>query len=138
MIIFRRVLINFECYEENETAYIYYIYGVIFVHASIVHSSFISKAYRHTSRMTSRNEINDSSSKFLTKDKLLLLIVSISVLSVALVYQPLPDNFPQPWKYRVLSFWAHLFSKLVMRNCFYFFEKFMNCFFFARAISVNN
>jgi len=51
--------------------------------------------------------------KFLSKEKIFLIIVSLSVLSIALVYQPLPENFPQPWKYRILSFWAHLFSKLV-------------------------
>lgn len=62
--------------------------------------------------MTPRNEVNNSSSPFLTKQKLLLLVVSLSILSVALVYQPLPENFPQPWKYRTLSFWAHLFSKI--------------------------
>jgi hypothetical protein len=51
--------------------------------------------------------------KFLSKEKIFLIIVSLSVLSIALIYQPLPENFPQPWKYRILSFWAHLFSKLV-------------------------
>jgi hypothetical protein len=63
--------------------------------------------------MTSISEHNNSSKKFLSKQKLFFIVVSLAVLSVALVYQPLPENFPQPWKYRVLSFWAHVFSKLV-------------------------
>lgn len=63
--------------------------------------------------MTSINELNNSNKKFLSKQKLFLIIVSLSVLSIALIYQPLPDDFPQPWKYRILSFFAHLFSKFV-------------------------
>lgn len=49
----------------------------------------------------------------ISKPTLALILLSLSVLAVALVYQPLPDDFPQPWKYRFLSFWAHLFSKIV-------------------------
>ena len=63
--------------------------------------------------MKTMNEINDVQRKSWSKQKLFLLLVSLSILSIALIYQPLPDNFPQPWKYRVLSFWAHIFSKLV-------------------------
>ena len=49
----------------------------------------------------------------ISKPKLALILLGLSALAVALVYQPLPDGFPQPWKYRFLSFWAHLFSKFV-------------------------
>ncbi|UJR32808.1 hypothetical protein I4U23_020270 [Adineta vaga] len=62
--------------------------------------------------MTSANEKTKLSPRSSSKGKIFLIILSLSVLSIALVYQPLPDNFPQPWKYRFLSFWAHLFSKL--------------------------
>ncbi|CAF4592217.1 unnamed protein product, partial [Rotaria magnacalcarata] len=62
--------------------------------------------------MTSTNDINNVPVKSISKQKILLIIISLTVLSIALVYQPLPDNFPQPWKYRFLSFWAHIFSKL--------------------------
>jgi len=50
--------------------------------------------------------------KSVSKQKIFLIILSLSVLSVALVYQPLPDNFPQPWKYRFLSYWAHKVNEL--------------------------
>jgi len=47
-----------------------------------------------------------------SKQTLFLVVVSLSVLGIALIYQPLPEGFPQPWKYRFLSFGAHIFSKL--------------------------
>ncbi|CAF0977761.1 unnamed protein product [Rotaria sp. Silwood1] len=62
--------------------------------------------------MTSNNEISNTLLKSISKQKIFIIVVSLSVLSIALVYQPLPENFPQPWKYRFLSFWAHIFSKL--------------------------
>ncbi|CAF3746615.1 unnamed protein product [Rotaria magnacalcarata] len=34
------------------------------------------------------------------------------VLLIGIIYQPLPDNFPQPWKYRFLSYWAHRIDQL--------------------------
>ncbi|CAF1369522.1 unnamed protein product [Adineta steineri] len=37
---------------------------------------------------------------------ILLIIISIFVVLIGITYQPLPDNFPQPWKYRFLSYWA--------------------------------
>lgn len=42
-----------------------------------------------------------------------LLAVSLAVLLVAITYQPLPEDFPQPWKYRFLSYWAHRVDQLV-------------------------
>ncbi|CAF0754839.1 unnamed protein product [Adineta ricciae] len=62
--------------------------------------------------MTQDNDKPDLSQRYTSKGKILLIILSLSVLTIALVYQPLPENFPQPWKYRFLSFGAHLFSKL--------------------------
>ena len=59
------------------------------------------------------NETDIILMKSLSKEQMFFIILSFSILSVALVYQPLPTNFPQPWKYRFLSFWAHMFSKLV-------------------------
>lgn len=81
------------------------------------------------------NETSGVQSKSWSKQKLFLLVVSLSVLSIALVYQPLPENFPQPWKYRVLSFWAHLFSKLV--TCIDRFSKCLVCYLSFRVMLVN-
>jgi hypothetical protein len=64
--------------------------------------------------MTSAGTGNNTPAKFMSKQKLFLIILSLSALTIALIYQPLPDNFPQPWKYRLLSFGAHVFSKLVI------------------------
>ncbi|CAF4516940.1 unnamed protein product [Rotaria magnacalcarata] len=38
--------------------------------------------------------------------------ISLFVLLIGIIYQPLPDNFPQPWKYRFLSYWAHRIDQL--------------------------
>lgn len=87
-------------YEEND------IYGVI-VHFNPGHCLLFLLLF------SMMNETNNLPNKSWSKQTLFLLLVSLTVLSVALVYQPLPENFPQPWKYRVLSFWAYVFSKLV-------------------------
>lgn len=76
-----------------------------------VHFKVVSKTSTYT--MTSINKTNTIPEKSSSKQKILLIVISLSILSIALVYQPLPENFPQPWKYRVLSFLAHIFSKLV-------------------------
>jgi hypothetical protein len=59
---------------------------------------------------------NSSSSaatmKLLSRPRLLITL-SLIVLFIALIYQPLPEDFPQPWKYRFISFWAHVFVRIV-------------------------
>ncbi|CAF0829649.1 unnamed protein product [Adineta steineri] len=67
--------------------------------------------------MTTVNGIKNPSKQIaskqtVSKQTIFLVIVGLSALSISLIYQPLPENFPQPWKYRFLSFWAHLFSKI--------------------------
>ncbi|CAF0983426.1 unnamed protein product [Rotaria sp. Silwood1] len=43
---------------------------------------------------------------------ILFVIISLFVLLIGITYQPLPENFPQPWKYRFLSYWAHQIDRL--------------------------
>ena len=70
-----------------------------------------------------------------SKQTLFLVVVSLSVLGIALIYQPLPEGFPQPWKYRFLSFGAHIFSKLVRQTSF---DEIIEFFYLiSRVISVN-
>jgi len=54
---------------------------------------------------------------------LLLLFISLFVLLIGITYQPLPDNFPQPWKYRFLSYWAQRIDQLVCEILFIFIYK---------------
>jgi hypothetical protein len=54
---------------------------------------------------------------------LLLLLISLFVLLIGITYQPLPDNFPQPWKYRFLSYWAQRIDQLVCEILFSFIYK---------------
>jgi hypothetical protein len=61
-------------------------------------------------------ELDSSSSTIPMKSssrRHLLIIFSVAVLFVALIYQPLPEDFPQPWKYRFISFWCNIFVKIV-------------------------
>lgn len=44
---------------------------------------------------------------------LIFLILSGLVLFFGIAYQPLPDDFPQPWKYRLLSYWAQRIDQIV-------------------------
>ncbi|CAF3647451.1 unnamed protein product [Rotaria sordida] len=41
-----------------------------------------------------------------------VVIISLIVLLIGIIYQPLPKDFPQPWKYRFLSYWAHRIDQL--------------------------
>jgi len=54
---------------------------------------------------------------------LLLLFISLFILLIGITYQPLPDNFPQPWKYRFLSYWAQRIDQLVCEILFIFIYK---------------
>lgn len=54
---------------------------------------------------------------------LVFLILSGLVLLFGIAYQPLPEEFPQPWKYRLLSYWAQRIDQIVrkeIRNDFHF------------------
>lgn len=42
-----------------------------------------------------------------SKLNFLVVIISIVIALFVSCYQPLPDDFPQPWKYRFLSYWAY-------------------------------
>jgi hypothetical protein len=44
---------------------------------------------------------------------IVLLIISLFILLIGISYQPLPEDFPQPWKYCFLSYWAHKIDQLV-------------------------
>ncbi|CAF1217711.1 unnamed protein product, partial [Didymodactylos carnosus] len=45
-----------------------------------------------------------------------LALLSIGfILFIALIYQPLPQDFPQPWKYRVICFGSKLVTKIVCK-----------------------
>ncbi len=44
---------------------------------------------------------------------ILLLIISIFIVLIGITYQPLPDDFPQPWKYRFLAYWAQKIDQIV-------------------------
>ncbi len=44
---------------------------------------------------------------------ILFLIISLFILLIGITYQPLPEDFPQPWKYRLLSYWAHRIDQIV-------------------------
>ena len=44
---------------------------------------------------------------------LLFLIIGALVLFFGITYQPLPEDFPQPWKYRFLSYWAQKIDRIV-------------------------
>ena len=44
---------------------------------------------------------------------LALLILSGIVLLLGIAYQPLPNDFPQPWKYRLLSYGAQKIDQIV-------------------------
>ncbi len=44
---------------------------------------------------------------------ILFLIISLFILLIGIAYQPLPEDFPQPWKYRLLSYWAHRIDQIV-------------------------
>lgn len=78
----------------------------------MVRSNIAHRKFQVVYRMVTSPEQRSSNSSF-SKGKLIAAIVTLSVLAFALVYQPLPEDFPQPWKYRFLSFGAHIFSKLV-------------------------
>lgn len=41
------------------------------------------------------------------------VIISLVVVLIGITYQPLPDDFPQPWKYRFLSYWAARIDQIV-------------------------
>jgi hypothetical protein len=44
------------------------------------------------------------------------ILISLFALLIALVYQPLPDDFPQPWKYRFLSYGAGRIDQIVCKR----------------------
>lgn len=44
-----------------------------------------------------------------------LLILSILIVLFGIAYQPLPDDFPEPWKYRFLSYWAEKIDQIVCK-----------------------
>lgn len=55
---------------------------------------------------------------------LCVLMISIIFGLFAICYQPLPDDFPQPWKYRFLSYWAQKSDQFVNEaNLFFQKEK---------------
>jgi hypothetical protein len=43
----------------------------------------------------------------------MLLIISVFILLIGIAHQPLPEDFPQPWKYRFLSYWAQKIDQIV-------------------------
>jgi hypothetical protein len=44
---------------------------------------------------------------------LLFVIISVCIVFIGIAYQPLPEDFPQPWKYRFLSYWAQKIDQIV-------------------------
>jgi hypothetical protein len=44
---------------------------------------------------------------------ILFLIISVFIVLIGITYQPLPDDFPQPWKYRFLAYWAQKIDQIV-------------------------
>jgi len=50
-----------------------------------------------------------------TTSRVNFLFVFISIIIALFVscYQPLPEDFPQPWKYRFLSYWAYKAHQIV-------------------------
>lgn len=41
------------------------------------------------------------------------LFISLFILLIGIAYKPLPEGFPQPWKYRFLSYGAHHVDRIV-------------------------
>lgn len=50
------------------------------------------------------------------------LIISVFIIFIGIAYQPLPEDFPQPWKYRLLSYWAQKIDEIVGEK-WVFYEK---------------
>ena len=78
----------------------------------IIAEATVSSQHRNFStHLMSIHTMNQPST--FNKPKVFLIVLSLTVLFVALMYQPLPEDFPQPWKYRFLSYSAFVISKLV-------------------------
>lgn len=45
-----------------------------------------------------------------------LLAVIVAAIFFQLIYQPLPDDFEQPWKYRIICFGVKLSNIFVYLN----------------------
>ena len=44
---------------------------------------------------------------------ILCILISLFILLIGITYQPLPDDFPQPWKYRFLAYGARRIDQIV-------------------------
>jgi hypothetical protein len=51
---------------------------------------------------------------------ILFVIISVFIVFIGIAYQPLPDDFPQPWKYRFLSYWAQKIDQIVGERWVFF------------------
>ena len=55
----------------------------------------------------------NTDNKKMTSSRRLIILVVLCAVFVGFTYKPLPENFPQPWKYRLICFGADLLTLAV-------------------------
>ena len=56
--------------------------------------------------------LNTTKDKMISNKRLLALTIIVAIFA-GVVYKPLPDDFPQPWKYRLICFGSNLLLTVV-------------------------
>lgn len=59
------------------------------------------------------NTLKSSPQKVIISNRTIILTIVVCVVFANLVYKPLPDDFPQPWKYRLICFGADFLHVIV-------------------------